>query len=59
MSIQLGAIAPDFTAETTAGRISFHDWADGDWVLLFSRPKARLAQGCGAQKPHLRWVDLA
>jgi len=39
MTIQLGTIAPDFTADTTAGRISFHDWADGHWVVLFSHPK--------------------
>ena len=39
MTIQLGTIAPDFTAETTAGKISFHDWSDGKWVVLFSHPK--------------------
>ncbi|WP_431285303.1 peroxiredoxin [Humitalea sp. 24SJ18S-53] len=39
MTIQLGTIAPDFTAETTAGKIAFHDWAAGQWVVLFSHPK--------------------
>ncbi|MDJ0387577.1 peroxiredoxin [Roseomonas sp. E05] len=39
MTIQLGQIAPDFTAETTAGTIRFHDWAGDSWVVLFSHPK--------------------
>ncbi|PZW49072.1 1-Cys peroxiredoxin [Humitalea rosea] len=39
MTIQLGTVAPDFTADTTAGKISFHDWSDGKWVVLFSHPK--------------------
>ncbi|MDQ1078303.1 peroxiredoxin [Pseudoroseomonas cervicalis] len=39
MTIQLGQIAPDFTAETTAGRIRFHDWAGESWVVFFSHPK--------------------
>ncbi|KAA2213170.1 peroxiredoxin [Teichococcus oryzae] len=39
MSIQLGQIAPDFTAETTAGTIRFHDWAGSSWVVFFSHPK--------------------
>src|SRR6202011_3575550 len=36
---QIGAIAPDFEAETTEGRIQFHDWIGNDWALLFSHPK--------------------
>ncbi|MEQ8693383.1 MAG: peroxiredoxin [Pseudomonadales bacterium] len=39
MTLQLGAIAPDFEAETTAGKIRFHEWAQGSWVVLFSHPK--------------------
>ncbi|HWX49776.1 MAG TPA: peroxiredoxin [Roseomonas sp.] len=39
MTIQLGQIAPDFTAETTAGTIRFHEWAGDSWVVLFSHPK--------------------
>ncbi|HWL80610.1 MAG TPA: peroxiredoxin [Roseomonas sp.] len=39
MTIQLGQTAPDFTAETTAGTIRFHDWAGDSWVVLFSHPK--------------------
>jgi thioredoxin-dependent peroxiredoxin len=38
MSIRLGDTAPDFTAETTAGLISFHDWKQGAWAVLFSHP---------------------
>lgn len=38
-SIQLGSIAPDFTADTTIGRINFHDWLEGSWCVLFSHPK--------------------
>jgi alkyl hydroperoxide reductase subunit AhpC len=37
--IQLGDIAPDFTAETTEGKISFHEWAGNNWVVFFSHPK--------------------
>lgn len=39
MSLQLGQTAPDFTADTSQGKISFHDWAGGKWVVLFSHPK--------------------
>ena len=39
MSLQLGAEAPDFEAETTEGRIHFHDWLGDSWAVLFSHPK--------------------
>src|SRR5437879_8915599 len=39
MTLQLGDIAPDFEAETTEGRISFHAWLGGSWGVLFSHPK--------------------
>ncbi len=39
MSIQLGATAPDFEAETTEGPIRFHDWIGDSWTVLFSHPK--------------------
>jgi alkyl hydroperoxide reductase subunit AhpC len=39
MSLQLGDLAPDFTAETTHGQISFHAWKGGSWAVLFSHPK--------------------
>ncbi len=39
MSIRLGDVAPDFTAETTEGTVSFHDWLGDSWGILFSHPK--------------------
>ncbi|MGV9869985.1 peroxiredoxin [Rhodococcus koreensis] len=39
MTLQLGDTAPDFHADTTEGRIGFHDWLDGSWAVLFSHPK--------------------
>lgn len=38
MSLLIGDVAPDFDAETTEGRIRFHDWAGQDWVIFFSHP---------------------
>lgn len=38
MSLHIGDIAPDFTAETSTGPISFHDWIGKDWVFFFSHP---------------------
>ena len=39
MAIQLGDVAPDFTATSTDGEIKFHDWLGSDWAVLFSHPK--------------------
>ena len=39
MTLQIGAEAPDFEAETTQGRIRFHDWIGTSWCVLFSHPK--------------------
>ena len=39
MSLQLGDIAPDFEAETTQGKIKFHEWLGDSWGVLFSHPK--------------------
>jgi len=37
-TLRLGDTAPDFTAETTEGEISFHDWKGDGWAVLFSHP---------------------
>jgi len=39
VALQLGDTAPDFEAETTEGRIDFHDWIGDSWAVLFSHPK--------------------
>ena len=39
MALQLGDIAPDFEADTTEGKIKFHEWLGNDWGVLFSHPK--------------------
>lgn len=38
MSLRLGDLAPDFTAQTTEGEISFHHWIGDQWAVFFSHP---------------------
>jgi alkyl hydroperoxide reductase subunit AhpC len=39
MALQLGDVAPDFTAESTEGTINFYQYIDNSWAVLFSHPK--------------------
>ncbi|MGB8813147.1 MAG: redoxin domain-containing protein, partial [Paracoccaceae bacterium] len=39
MSLRINDVAPDFTAESTAGTIHFHDWVGDGYAIIFSHPK--------------------
>lgn len=39
MSLRIGDTVPDFEAESTQGKIAFHDWIGDGWAVLFSHPR--------------------
>ena len=39
MSIRINDVAPDFTAESTAGTLHFHEWLGGSYAIIFSHPR--------------------
>nr|MBA3835765.1 redoxin domain-containing protein [Sphingomonas sp.] len=39
MTLQLGDTVPNFQADSTEGRIHFHEWIEGSWAVFFSHPK--------------------
>ena len=40
--LRINDVAPDFTAETSQGAVSFHEWIGNGWAILFSHPRTSL-----------------
>mgnify|MGYP002701269390 CR=1 FL=1 len=45
MTLKINSLAPDFTAETSEGKLSFHEWLGDSWGVLFSHP-TDFSHGC-------------
>ena len=39
MTLKINSLAPDFTAETSEGKLTLHEWLGDSWGVLFSHPK--------------------
>ena len=52
MTLQLGETAPDFEAETTQGKIRFHEWLGDSWAVLLEPENAKKLSECT-----LIWTD--